>query len=376
MSELSTATQYHEFTISTLLLIITATESQLGYDHTIHRIRPTTSTCPVALNAKCSYICEVPADSGPTQYFKTLNLLHETRNPEPASECATRVWEVMEVSPQSPSIYELLYEADWKVVGDHTVVIKDSWHTSTSEEFTEKEIQDALFRDLQTLADGLFLTPNSNLDLEGAPVNERLKTIPCSLRKRIIESLKGCKFQQYFNQIRVDYLAPSTPGPPSASEQPTTTFLSYYFDPGYGVEGDWVDRFGHDSGCIPWSPPGGTDYHGFGTGLGMEWCKFRRRRYRVVYDELCESLWDDRYGPEEYFEVLRDVHFGEPGHNMADIEKLIIVGMALARTDTPGVDVCSGLGSSRHPSQQHPRDATQRWGGRIGSWDETSWTPG
>ncbi|CAA7260737.1 unnamed protein product [Cyclocybe aegerita] len=106
--------------VSVLLSFIFATETEVGFDLTISRLSPV------------SYVYQVS-----DRFFKTIRMISEYR-PLCIADRMTRVWEAVEVAS---------FNDPTPKRNAHPIALKDVWLDASAQ--TEKEIQSALFSDLE-----------------------------------------------------------------------------------------------------------------------------------------------------------------------------------------------------------------------------------
>ncbi|KAF8641809.1 hypothetical protein AX16_009790 [Volvariella volvacea WC 439] len=251
--------------VSVLLSFIFATEKEMGFDPSIDRHD---------WGEKIFYVIEVDG-----RYFKTQRTISEYR-----SLCITgrmtRVWEAIEVeSRTNPKDKE----------GALPVALKDVWLDATAQ--TEKEIQQAIFADIESFASQLN-EPNSEDPPEFTHFNDEMKT-------KVRDCLQGGAYKRYFLDIICDQRgAISKTVPTSARPQrglftlPSTPSRQQSrvsnADPTRG-SAEPIRPVSHPLTSRP-SPSQPRTFA-------------NKRQYRVVLKEVCESLHNLKTFPR-LFEVF------------------------------------------------------------------------
>jgi hypothetical protein len=201
-----------------------ATSEALGYDPAVQR-----RVDPHA-NSQLCYVYQVG-----TRFFKTTRCISARRSHR-ISGPATRVWEVVQV----PSFDDL------DPIGDaRPMVLKEAWRDHGAR--TEREIQDAIFADLESFADGS--------KAEKEPV--QLSGIEPETKARLLNALANKTYKNYFLHIE-DVRKGLESKPLSTSAVP------------------FADD-GPDDQCEPVTTSVRRD------------CK-QKHQSRVVYAEVCEAL--------------------------------------------------------------------------------------
>jgi len=155
--------------VRVILSLLFATELEMGFDPTVHRIDVQGKTC---------YVYELTQESGETLYFRTTKTIF---NPRTAciSGRKTRVWRVIEVTGPDGS----------RTKGDKEVVLKDVWLDKDSQ--TEKKTQESIFGTLEDI----------NQDKKKL---EKLEWLEVDYRKRVDDALKDIPYSLPFMRILHD----------------------------------------------------------------------------------------------------------------------------------------------------------------------------
>ncbi|KAF8879146.1 hypothetical protein BD779DRAFT_1552665 [Infundibulicybe gibba] len=194
--------------------------------------------CVIRSKDGSNYIYHLEDQSGKKRYFQTHSLIAEYR-----SLCVTgrmtRVWEAIEL--------------DQEQTGEmgKPVVLKDLWLDGAAQ--TEKQIQNEIFRDIRSF-------PVSTLD--------SLEDLSNEMRAHLRKALANDRYKEYFLHIICDYRGETTkPLAPTASP-----------------------KLGLFNAPVSTSAPSTTRSLSNPTRDPRQFVQ--RRQYRLVYNEVCETLHD------------------------------------------------------------------------------------
>ncbi|KAF9560422.1 hypothetical protein CPC08DRAFT_475724 [Agrocybe pediades] len=160
-----------------------ATDEEMGYDPNVTRHEAQNGTT-------AGYTFKIPVSDAhgcSDRFFRTVNSLYDYWSPE-VTDKRTRMWLVEEMCSA---------EDDASPVAEPATryVLKDVWHSSTTQ--TEKQIQDAIFKDIKEFLSASPLPPK--------------KAELAKLQSKHAHLLSGDEFKRYFTTIVSEHQGRVTP---------------------------------------------------------------------------------------------------------------------------------------------------------------------